>query len=70
MRWVINQITLNGDGRRPPADLARDLAALRARSWTALEVWLPHRDGAAARLGLPGARRLLDDSGLAPGGPP
>jgi sugar phosphate isomerase/epimerase len=68
MRWAINQITLNGGRRRPPADLARDLAALRAGGWTALEVWLPHWDGDVARLGLPGARRVLDDSGLIPAG--
>jgi 4-hydroxyphenylpyruvate dioxygenase len=64
MRWAINQITLNGGSRRPPVDLARDLAALRAGGWSALEAWLPHWDGEIARRGLAGARRLLDDSGL------
>jgi len=68
MRWAINQITLNGGSRRPPVDLARDLAALRAAGWTVLEAWLPHWDGEIARRGLSGARRLLDDSGLTAAG--
>ena len=53
MRWAINQITLNGGSRRPPVDLARDLAALRAAGWTVLEAWLPHWDGASIHRGQP-----------------
>ena len=42
MRWAINQITLAGGSCRPPApeDLPRDLAAVRAGGWTAVELWL------------------------------
>ena len=61
MRWAMNQITLHGGSRLPPDDLARDLAAVRAGGWTAIEVWPAHWDD---RNGLTGARRALDDSGL------
>lgn len=64
VRWAINQITLAGGSRQPPADLPRDLAAVRAGGWTAIEVWLPHWDGYVTTHGLTAARRMLDESGL------
>ncbi|MBI3974621.1 MAG: sugar phosphate isomerase/epimerase [Chloroflexi bacterium] len=67
MKWAINQITLAGGSRRPPDDLPRDLAAIRAGGWRAIEVWLPHWDNTFERLG-PAARRLLDDAGLVAAG--
>jgi sugar phosphate isomerase/epimerase len=68
MRWSINQITLAGGSRQPPEDLARDLAAVRAGGWHALEAWLPHWDPYVERHGLSAARRLLDESGLVAAG--
>jgi hypothetical protein len=64
MRWAINQISLAGGSRRAPDDLPRDLAAIRAGGWRAVELWLAHWDGYAKQHGLPAARRLLDESGL------
>jgi 4-hydroxyphenylpyruvate dioxygenase len=68
MRWALNQISIAGGSRRPPADLPRDLRALRAGGWRAVEVWLAHGDGYAAAHGLAPARRLLDESGLVAAG--
>jgi len=55
-------------GRQPPADLARDLAAVRAGGWDAVELWLPHWDARFAPGADAAARRVLDDSGLAVAG--
>ena len=64
MRWALNQISIAGGSRQPPADLPRDLHALRAGGWRAIELWLAHWDGYVTAHGLPAARRLLDDAGL------
>ena len=64
MQLCLNQITI---GRRPPedaAELGRQLAAARAGGWTAMELWLRHWDAVFEREGS-GARRLLDDAGIA-----
>jgi sugar phosphate isomerase/epimerase len=68
MRWALNQITIAGGSRQPPADLPRDLHALRAGGWGAIELWLPHWEGYVGAHGLPAARRLLDESGLVAAG--
>jgi sugar phosphate isomerase/epimerase len=68
MRWALNQISIAGGSRQPSADLPRDLAAVRAGGWRALEAWVPHWDGYVAQYGLGGARRLLDESGLVAAG--
>jgi sugar phosphate isomerase/epimerase len=68
MRWAMNQITLHGGSRRPPDDLPRDLAAVRAGGWTAIELWPAHWDVYVSRHGLAGARRALDASGLVAAG--
>ena len=68
MRWALNQISIAGGSRRPPADLPRDLRALRAGGWRAIEVWLPHWDGYVEAHGLRAARQLLDDAGLVAAG--
>jgi sugar phosphate isomerase/epimerase len=65
MQLCLNQITIR---RQPPDDLARDLAAVRAGGWEAIEVWLRHWDGFVERAGLAAARRLLDDAGLVAAG--
>lgn len=64
MRWAMNQITLRGGSRQPPDDLRRELAAVRAGGWMAIEVWVAHWDHFISRHGLAGARRALDESGL------
>jgi 4-hydroxyphenylpyruvate dioxygenase len=65
MRLCLNQITV---GRQPPADSARDLAAMRAGGWDAVELWLRHWDDYFAAHGTGAARRLLDDAGLTAAG--
>ncbi len=71
MRWALNQITLHGGSRQGPQapdDLSRELAAVRAGGWRALELWIAHWDVYIAQHGLPAARRLLDDAGLVAAG--
>lgn len=65
MRACWNQVTA---GRQPPADPARDLAAVRAGGWEAVELWLPHWDARFRPDEDAAARRLLDESGLAVAG--
>jgi sugar phosphate isomerase/epimerase len=55
-------------GRRVPADLARDLAAVRAGGWEAVELWLDHWDAHFPPHADAAARRVLDGSGLAVAG--
>ena len=68
MRWALNQISIHGGSRQPPADLPRDLHALRTGGWRRIELWLAHWDGYVAAHRLPAARRLLDESGLVAAG--
>lgn len=68
MKLCLNQITYSGQAPADGAALATDLATVRAGGWTALELWLRHWDGLCERLGLAGARRVLDDSGLVASG--
>lgn len=65
MRACWNQVTA---GQQPPADMARDLAAVRASGWGAIELWLEHWDAVFGGHHNAAARRLLDDSGLAVAG--
>jgi sugar phosphate isomerase/epimerase len=68
VRLCFNQVTA---GRRAPADPARDLAAVREGGWEAVELWLPHWEGAGSGGGAgPAAavRRQLDTAGLAAAG--
>ena len=65
MRPCFNQITA---GRQPPADPARDLAALAEAGWPAIELWLRHWDSYFAGHSPAQARRLLDDAGLVAAG--
>lgn len=55
-------------GRQPPADLARDLAAVRAGGWEAVELWLDHWDARFPPNADAAARRVLDEAGLAVAG--
>src|SRR5438876_623400 len=68
MRWALNQISIAGGSRRPPADLPRDLTAVRAGGWRAVEAWLPHWEPYVGKHGLAGARRALDESDLVAAG--
>ena len=68
MRWALNQISIAGGSRRPPADLGRDLAALRRGGWRAVELWLAHWDPYVGAHGPAAARRLLDESVLVAAG--
>jgi sugar phosphate isomerase/epimerase len=68
MRPCLNQITISRQAPQSDPALAGDMRAVREAGWDALEVWLRHWDQTFATAGLPGARRLLDDSGLVASG--
>jgi sugar phosphate isomerase/epimerase len=55
-------------GQQVPVDLVRDLAAVRAGGWEAIEVWLDHWDAHFPPDADAAARRVLDESGLAVAG--
>jgi sugar phosphate isomerase/epimerase len=65
MLLCFNQVTA---GVRPPVDIARDLGAVRAGGWEAVELWLRHWDAVFDGAGPGAARRMVDDAGLAVAG--
>jgi 2-keto-myo-inositol isomerase len=68
MKLSLNQITAGLKAPDSLGDLARDLNAMRAGGWTALELWLRHWDALIETEGLPACRRALDDAGIAAAG--